>query len=74
MRDNIYISIYDSCKHRQNALTEASGLTDTIINKLSKTVTDGLIDIKTLKKLTYITLDSFDKAAAVHYMAFNGPF
>jgi transcriptional regulator NrdR family protein len=70
-RDKLFISIYDSCKHRKAARSEASDLTNTVINALIKIADDGLIAKSDLMMITYGVLDRFDKVAAIHYQAYN---
>src|ERR1700722_6235346 len=73
-RDRLFLTLYDSCKHRKSAVSDAAGLTDTVIDKLIKVVNGGPINKSDLKKYTYDVLKRFDKAAGVHYMAYNWPF
>src|SRR5664279_3068123 len=42
-RDKLFISIYNSCKHRKSAQADASGLTDTIISRLYPHISDASI-------------------------------
>lgn len=70
-RDMLYISIYESLKHRQNALEEATHITETVITKLSIVAHEGLLNTIDIKSLTKATLDNFDKVGAIHYQAYN---
>lgn len=70
-RDKLQSSIYISCKHRKTALEDASGLTDTIIMKLSANVQDGVIQMQTINQVAQVALNRFDKAASIHYQAFH---
>jgi transcriptional repressor NrdR len=70
-RDNLFVSIYDSLKHRKTALEDASGLTDTVINKCLEHVANATLDRDDLVTVAAQTLKHFDKAAASHYTAFH---
>jgi transcriptional regulator NrdR family protein len=70
-RDQLFISIYDSCKHRESALTDASGLTDTIIGKLRTSAPNGVIERKSIVQNALVVLTRFDKAACSYYEAFH---
>lgn len=67
----IFISIYESCKHRRGAITEAKFLTDTVINKLWPRSDKGVIDKLALAETILEVLERFDKAAAVHYQVYH---
>jgi transcriptional regulator NrdR family protein len=71
-RDKLFISIYESCKHRPTAVRDAGNLTQQIITKLLAVQTQpGLIArtsiIETCKKV----LKPFDVAAATSYSAYH---
>lgn len=69
-RDNLYLSIYDSLRHRKMAINEASDLTETVISKLINKNNKALINLDLIKSIVYETLNNFDKTAAVHYKAY----
>lgn len=73
-RDKLYLSIYSSCKHRPNAITDASALTETALSKLIKSQksSQGLVLRDNLVKIVSETLKQFDDVAYVHYGAFHG--
>lgn len=66
-RDNLFISIYESCKFRQNPISDSEGLTGTIIGKLTISNKNGVIDSKELTDCVLTTLVNFDKTAANVY-------
>jgi transcriptional regulator NrdR family protein len=68
-RDELFVSIYDSCRHRHKAIQDASALTDTILGKLLAQY-PGVIPKVKLKQLAWQTLKRFDPVAAVHYKAY----
>lgn len=68
-RDILLLSIYDSLRHRKTAITDASDLTDTIIQQTTgKQATT--ISTELLSQTAYTVLLKFDHAAAVHYQAY----
>ncbi|MDB5175913.1 MAG: NrdR family transcriptional regulator [Candidatus Saccharibacteria bacterium] len=70
-RDKLLLSIYESVRHRPEALQDASALTETIIGKLRHTASDGLLTIKDIIVVAQAILNNFDDAAYVHYRAFH---
>jgi len=70
-RDQLFISIYESCKHRPTALNDATALTNTAMSKLFKRADAGSIQRADIVTTTQTILKHFDKAAAVHYSAFH---
>src|SRR5438067_830874 len=47
-RDKLFLSLYNSLKHRPSALNDASALTDTVIQKLRSEVRNGSIRAQTI--------------------------
>ncbi len=71
-RDRLFISIYESCKHRPTALMDASNLTQQVITLLTGVQTQpGLIDRVTIIQTVHRVLKRFDKAAATYYAAYH---
>ena len=70
-RDKLFMSVYDSLKHRKAALTDATGLTDTVISKLLPYMKDAVLYKAAITRETIDTLKRFDKIAATHYEAFH---
>lgn len=71
-RDTLLLTVYESCKHRQKALEEASHLTNTIIGDILKQVdSDGTIEQEKLHIIVRQVLERFDPAAATIYTAYN---
>lgn len=71
-RDTLYLSIYESCRHRQCAITDATALTNTIIAKLYRAQDEpGVIYRDTIVTIVSVTLEAFDPIACVHYLAFH---
>jgi len=70
-RDKLFLSLHNSCLHRQKALIDASALTETIIKKVSAQILDGVVDSRIIAQVAQVALNRFDKAASVHYQAFH---
>lgn len=70
-RDTLFLSIYESLRHRPSAITDASQLTDTIITYLFPKVTHGSISRAEVVDMAKSVLTRFDTAAASHYAAFH---
>lgn len=71
-RDILFISVYDSLRHRKTAISDAEALTATILRALP-TCFDQNKSVDRTKLITLVaqTLQRFDKAAAVQYLAFH---
>lgn len=70
-RDRLFISLYESLRHRPQAASDARGLADTVIARIIKSTVSGQTDNQTIGTLVLNTLQRFDKAAATHYAAFH---
>ncbi len=70
-RDTLFISLYESLRHRPTAASDARGLTDTIVAQLTKRSDQGSLPIRTITETALNTLQRFDSAAATHYAAFH---
>jgi transcriptional regulator NrdR family protein len=70
-RDKLLLSLYKSCEHRKDALSDAASLTDTVIKKLLTQVQNGVINRTHIIQVVQVALNRFDKAASVHYTAFH---
>lgn len=70
-RDKLLLSLHRSCQHRKTALTDAQGLTDTVIKKLLSQISDGIVESALILQVTQVALNRFDNAASVHYAAFH---
>lgn len=71
LRDKLFTSIYRSCHHRQSALEDAIGLTDTVITKIWKLSQNGQLQAGLVARTVYEVLSRFDRPAAVSYQAFH---
>ncbi len=70
-RDKLFISLYDSIKHRKSALTDSTALTDTVISKLNTKIQNACLTPEQIAKTAYAVLKQFDKAAATYYAAYH---
>jgi transcriptional regulator NrdR family protein len=68
-RDKLLLSLYKSCEHRRTALSDAAGLVDTIIKKLSAQASGGVIERHHIIQVAGVALNRFDMAASIHYQA-----
>lgn len=66
-RDKLFLSIYESCKHRAKAEEDASAITLNVIGRLSGFSATGEILRKELIDLVLGVLDNFDATAASVY-------
>jgi transcriptional regulator NrdR family protein len=70
-RDRLFISLYESLRHRPSSSLDARGLADTVTAHIIKTNVRGRIQARTIRDVALDTLQHFDKAAASHYAAFH---
>ncbi len=71
IRDKLFISVYDSLKHKKTALSDATALTSTIVNSLLRHVKDGAVHKNNIITVSLDVLKRFDKTAAVYYAAYH---
>ena len=70
-RDKLFLSIYDSLRHRKTSLSDSESLTTTVISKLAKLTSNGQMTREDIVDTTLTCLKHFDKAAGVHYHAYH---
>jgi transcriptional regulator NrdR family protein len=70
-RDTLFISIYESLRHRPAAASDARGLCDTVVAHIITNAEHGKIETRTIFSMVLSTLERFDAAAASHYAAFH---
>lgn len=70
-RDKLFISIYESCKHRSDAQTSATALTDTIITLLYPLIKNASVTRSNIIETTTKVLRRYDQPAAVYYKSFH---
>lgn len=69
--DRLYISIYESLRHRKSAHQDARALCSTIIAKLLTNIQNASLERDDIVITTAATLKRFDQAASVQYLAFH---
>lgn len=69
-RDTLFISIYDSLRHRPTAAADAGALTTTIITRLLARQS-ATIGREHIVAAATDVLEHFDAAACTHYRAFH---
>lgn len=69
-RDVLFTSIYDSLKHRDHPIQDASELTNTVISTLVKS-RQAVFSRQEVIEATLKVLERFDNAASVQYSAFH---
>lgn len=70
-RDKLLLSLYESLRHRKTAVSDATGLTDTIWSQLLPHIQHASVTREDIVKTAASVLKRFDKAAATSYAAFH---
>ena len=70
-RDVLFTSLYESCKHRSTAATDAGDLTQTVLSLLRPHIPEGAISRTQLVLIASEVLARFDATAAAVYAAFH---
>jgi transcriptional regulator NrdR family protein len=70
-RDKLFVSVYESLRHRKTALEDATALTEHVLSRLSDCMQEKAIDQKQLTKLVSETLRRFDTVAGTYYAAYH---
>lgn len=70
-RDILFISIYNSLKHRKDALAAATALTDTILACILPLIHEAKLKRQDIVVSASKVLQRFDKAAGVQYLAYH---
>ena len=70
-RDKLFISLYESLRHRPTASSDARGLCDTVTAHIISHASTGHVAADTIRIAALNTLQKFDAAAASHYAAFH---
>ncbi|HYH36110.1 MAG TPA: hypothetical protein VD706_01270 [Candidatus Saccharimonadales bacterium] len=70
-RLKLLLSLYKSCEHRKTALSDAEGLTETVIRKLPGLMREGTVSSQDIARVAMVALHRFDTAASSHYQAYH---
>lgn len=68
--DELFLRIYDSCRHRKNAVTDARALTNTILGKIRTQIRHSVVLEDSLFDITAKILKRFDSTAYIYYRAY----
>jgi len=71
IRDNLFISIYEACKHRPSALSNANALTQTVMGLLREHIHEGTVERDTITYVVTTALERFDATAGAVYKAYH---
>ena len=71
MPDKLTLSLYNSLKHRPQALSDAVDLCDTIMSKIRPQIKEGVVNSRQIAQIAEVALNRFDSTASVHYAAFH---
>lgn len=70
-RDVLFISIFDACRHRKTALSDARHLTDTVMQQLLGAKHSATVRRHHVVTVTLGALERFDRTAALQYRAYH---
>lgn len=70
-RDKLFVSILESCRHRTRAISDATGLTQVVINQVLGQQKNGLIKIEDVTRLAHQAVERFDPTAGTVYAAYH---
>lgn len=71
LQEKLFLSIYESCRHRMTAIEDSKYLTTNVIAQLKSYIKNGVIKTRSITNTTGTALNRFDNVAAVHYLAFH---
>jgi transcriptional regulator NrdR family protein len=71
LRELLFASIYEACKHREHAASDAAALTDTVLHALLKGGRAATVSKKEIARTTHAVLARFDQAAVAVYAAYH---
>jgi transcriptional repressor NrdR len=72
-RDKLFLSIYLSVDHLKNARNTSTALTNTVLRRIYKVTSNGIIDSHKLTALTARTIKLYDAAAGIRYLSYKSP-
>lgn len=70
-RDILFISLYESCRHRTTSIQDADGLLLAILPELRSKVSEGTITKRQIATVALSVLQRFDNVAATMYAAYH---
>lgn len=69
--DMLYVSIYESMRHRKRSHQDARGIYETVIKSIINNLDNASIDRDQIVQIATTALRRFDQAASVQYAAFH---
>ncbi len=70
MKEKLFMSVYESLKHKHEPLKDARDLTETICAQLMRHhIQDAVLDRKTIINVATKVLQRYDTLAGMHYQA-----
>ena len=70
-RDKLFLILYEACRHRKTAQSDATALTDTVLSKLWSRVASASLTREQIVSTAADVLKHFDRAAASAYLAYH---
>ncbi len=70
-RDKLFVSIFEACKHRKTAVSDATGLCSSVLSKLWPQNDAAILERNQVIRATSAVIKRFDKAAGVQYLAYH---
>lgn len=70
-REVLFISLYESCKHRKQPVQDAIGLTQTVIDHVRADIVQGAVTRNVVVQRALDVLQRFDSTAAALYAAYH---
>ena len=70
-RDQLFLSLYEACRHRKTARNDATGLTETVLSRLWPHIDQASLTRERVISTTIEVLKRFDRAAASSYKAYH---
>lgn len=74
VREKLFMSLYESLRHKPNALDDAANLTHTVIAKLLPQISQAQLSRTQVVATTAQVLANYDQPAHVSYLAFHPLF
>lgn len=71
LRETLFVSVYESCKHRKQPIQDTIGLTQTIIDHVRADIVRGTVTRDVVTQRALEALQRFDTTAAALYAAYH---
>lgn len=71
VREKLFLSLYESLRHKEDALQDAAYLTNTVISKLLPQIDQAQLSRRQVVATIAQVLAHYDQAAHVSYLAFH---